>query len=138
MANIADNLTRLLGTTGYNIQEILENTDSLGGGSSSLNIPMIEFVMTADGPSEVAVSIGEVKNIDDVNDYVGMCIIVYTIPNYGSIKFIGNASEDVRGGVRTTHYSALGFVQETITCTVFSVTNNEVTVSEYIFEPASN
>ena len=39
MANIADNLKRLLGTTGNNIQEILENTDSIGysgeGGTNS-------------------------------------------------------------------------------------------------------
>ena len=91
MANIADNLTRLLGTTGYNIQEILENTDSLGGGSVS--IPLIEFVGVEDVPGTY--SYGEVKGIDDVTNYAGVVHIKLTSPTGDSLgTFIGNAMPD--------------------------------------------
>lgn len=46
MANIADNLKRLLGTEGNNIQEVLENADSIGGGTG--DIPTIEFIEAND------------------------------------------------------------------------------------------
>ena len=72
MANIADNLKRLLGTTGYNIQEILENADSLGG--SGVSIPSIEFE-TEDDENW---SLGEVKGIENVTTYSGQCLVTLT------------------------------------------------------------
>lgn len=69
MANIADNLKRLLGTTGHNIQEILENADSLGG--SGVSIPSIEFE-TEDDENW---SISECKGIPVPSEYSGACIV---------------------------------------------------------------
>ena len=73
MANIADNLKRLLGTEGHNIQEVLENTDSIGG---SGNIPYIQFVVTMDEETgRPNYSVGEKRGITDATDYFGACII---------------------------------------------------------------
>ena len=83
MANIADNLKRLLGTTGHNIQEILENTDSLGGSGAS--IPSIEFVLD----DEDNASLGEVKGIEDVVTYVGPCLVTLTGISGGNRYMIG-------------------------------------------------
>ena len=69
MANIADNLKRLLGTEGHNIQEVLENADSIGGGSS--DIPMIEFIQDDENHWHVDQTVG----IEDTDTYSGMCII---------------------------------------------------------------
>ena len=119
MANIADNLKRLLGVGGNNIQEILENTDSLGGAS----IPSIEFVEVEDVPGTY--SLGEVKGIDDVTNYAGAVCIKLSSPTGDSVgTFIGNAMPDYVN--EQTRYIMLGPDESTpsnpsIACLTFFV-----------------
>ena len=93
MANIADNLKRLLGTEGHNIQEVLENADSIGGGS----IPYIQFVQTEESieSGDPVFEVGEIRGITDATKYTGPCYInvissTMTIPAPG-ITMLGSA-----------------------------------------------
>lgn len=121
MANIADNLKRLLGTEGNNIQEVLENTDNIGGGSS--DIPTIEFIEANDNTW----SINKTTGIDDPEWYKGPCIIK-TTDTYGDAKsFIGNAYNGTYGVIVFTSSVA------TVSCTyhIFIVSGDTVTYNTY-------
>ena len=121
MANIADNLKRLLGTEGYNIQEVLENADSIGGGSS--DIPIIEFIKTDDNTW----SIDKTTGIDDPEWYAGPCIIK-TTNTYGDARlFIGNAYNGTYGAiVFTSSVATVSYAYH-----IFIVSGDTVTYNTY-------
>ncbi len=96
MANIADNLKRLLGTEGHNIQEVLENADSIGGGTG--DIPMIEFTVDDDSHWHVSQTVG----FEDAETYAGMCII-----KTNTFMSIGNAADGIYCIISGANESAL-------------------------------
>ena len=120
MANIADNLKRLLGTEGNNIQEVLENADSIGGGSGGL--PMIEFTLDEDEHWHVGQTVG----IEDAQSYVGMCTIkILSTHSPDNISaFIGNAMESV-------YCLILGANASTINIYIFIVNDGAVDYHSY-------
>ena len=69
---IANNLSRLLGSTGSSIQEILENTDSIINA-----FPMIEFISSPDPDDNTKqiVTLGESRGIFDRESFLGLCLI---------------------------------------------------------------
>lgn len=126
MANIADNLKRLLGTEGHNIQEVLENADSIGGGSG--DIPMIEFTQDDD-----TWSIDKTTGIDDPEGYIGQCTIKFTTSDGNIISYIGNACFGTYGAIvfdtSTSssvdyHYHVFTVSGSTVTCNMFNHREN--------------
>ena len=121
MANIADNLKRLLGTEGHNIQEVLENADSIGGNG----IPYIEFVIDSDD-----IVVGDVRGINDVSNYTGPCFVKFTDPNEPSSAnsvFLGTATggevdtETESGSITVTVYGIHYMHRSGLVYTTFSV-----------------
>lgn len=106
MANIADNLKRLLGTEGNNIQEVLENADSIGGGS----IPYIEFVAVDETGESGAYRVSEVRGIQNITNYTGPCYIKFVASYYVPLSgatMLGSAVTNIQSSEPSSLYSIL-------------------------------
>ncbi len=136
MANIADNLKRLLGTEGNNIQEVLENADSIGGGAS--DIPYIQFVQTGEstGPDDLAFEVGEIRGITDATKYTGPCYMNIIAPAMmfpaPGVTMLGSAysyplTEEEIEYVSTYSSTIVTYFNSEITYHIFEVSSDTVT-----------
>ena len=133
MANIADNLKRLLGTEGHNIQEVLENADSIGGGSS--DIPYIQFIVTTDTKTgQPNYSVGEKRGITDATNYRGACIVeekIVGIVNRSSLYY--GVAAPIFGTNSTKYCYCIGATIDgpKLSYITLTVTENLITMNTY-------
>ncbi len=136
MANIADNLKRLLGTEGNNIQEVLENADSIGGGVG--NIPFIEFI-AADTTGESGLyTVGEVRGIDNASNYTGpgfIKVVASSLSPFSGVSMLGKAIQNVYSDVPLTMYSYSILVQNNLMLLVFGVGTSDTVESRHLAVP---